>query len=82
MAGTGKREDAKPEGRQDSGGRHDKARALGERALEDLARGDEGAAERHIEQAKKLDEKALRELVEDLDEDAGSNPDAVKDADR
>ena len=58
---------------------HDKARDLGEKALEDLAQGREKDADRHIEQAKRLDEGALRELVQNLDEDAGSNPDAVKD---
>jgi hypothetical protein len=58
---------------------HGKARELGEQALDDLAHGREREADKHIEQAKKLDEGALRELVEDLDEDAGSNPDAVKD---
>jgi hypothetical protein len=58
---------------------HEKARDLGERALDDLARGREGEAERNIQQAKKLDEDALREIVQDLEEDAGSNPDAVKD---
>ncbi len=58
---------------------HEKARELGERALDELAHGREREADQHIEQAKKLDEGALREIVEDLDEDRGSNPDAVKD---
>jgi hypothetical protein len=68
--------DRKPQSPDDA---HEKARDLGERALEDLAQGREKDADRHIEQAKRLDEGALHELVEDLDEDAGSNPDAVKD---
>ncbi len=58
---------------------HEKARELGERALDELAQGREREADKHIEQAKKLDEGALREIVEELDEDKGSNPDAVKD---
>lgn len=57
---------------------HDKARDLGEQALDDLAHGREEQADRHIEQAKALDEGALRELVQDLEEDKGANPDAVK----
>ncbi|TCZ51436.1 hypothetical protein [Roseicella aquatilis] len=59
---------------------HEKARELGEQALEDLAQGREKEADRHIAEARKLDEGALRELVQDLDEDAGANPDAAKDA--
>jgi hypothetical protein len=58
---------------------HEKARDLAERALDDLAQGRGREADRHIDQAKKLDEGALREVVQDLEEDAGSNPDAVKD---
>ena len=69
--------DSKPQRPDDA---HEKARDLGEKALEDLAQGREKDADRHIEQAKRLDEGALRELVQDLDEDAGANPDAVKDA--
>ena len=68
--------DSKPQRPDDA---HEKARDLGEKALEDLAQGREKDADRHIEQAKRLDEGALRELVQDLDEDAGANPDAVKD---
>ncbi|GGC54226.1 hypothetical protein GCM10011504_35760 [Siccirubricoccus deserti] len=58
---------------------HEAARDLGEQALDDLAHGRERAADRHIRQAKRLDPGALKEIVEDLEEDAGSNPDAVKD---
>lgn len=58
---------------------HEKARDLGERALDDLAHGREKAADKHIAEARTLDEGALREVVQDLDEDAGANPDAVKD---
>ena len=58
-------------------GRHEKARELAEDALGALAKGQEGKADRLIEEAKKLDESALEEVVQDLDEDAGSDPDAV-----
>ena len=68
--------DSKPSQPDDA---HEKARELGEQALDDLAHGREREADRHIEQAKRLDESALHELVQDLEEDAGSNPDAVKD---
>ncbi len=58
--------------------RHEKARNLGEAALGKLADGQEAEADELIEQAKKLDETALKEIVEDLEEDAGSNPNAAK----
>ncbi len=58
--------------------RHEKARDLGEAALGKLADGQEAEADELIEQAKKLDETALKEIVEDLEEDAGSNPNAAK----
>ncbi len=43
-----------------------------------LAEGQEAEADQLIEKAKKLDESALKEIVEDLDEDAGSKPDVAK----
>ena len=58
--------------------RHEKARDLGEAALGKLAEGREAEADRLIERAKKLDASALEEIVEDLEEDAGSDPDAAK----
>jgi len=58
--------------------RHEKARELAEDALGELAKGHEDKADRLIEEAKKLDESALQEVVEDLDEDAGSDPDAAE----
>ena len=58
--------------------RHEKARDLGEAALGKLAEGQEAEADQLIEEAKKLDESALKELVQDLEEDAGSDPDAAK----
>lgn len=51
--------------------KHEKARDLGEKALDALDKGDEKQADQLIEQAKKLDGTALEELVEELDEGAG-----------
>jgi F0F1-type ATP synthase membrane subunit b/b' len=65
------------QGQPDSN-RHEKARDLAEDALGELAKGREREADKLIEEAKKLDESALKEVVEDLDEDAGSDPDAAK----
>jgi phage shock protein A len=53
---------------------HEEARHLGEEALEALDKGDEKQADALIEQAKKLDKTALTELVQDLEEGAGSTP--------
>lgn len=58
--------------------RHEKARDLAEDALGELAKGREDKADRLIEEAKKLDQSALEEVVEDLDEDAGSDPNAAE----
>jgi len=60
------------------GDRHEKARDLGEEALGKLEEGQEAEADQLIKKAKKLDEAALKEIVEDLEEDAGSDPDAAK----
>jgi F0F1-type ATP synthase membrane subunit b/b' len=43
-----------------------------------IADGQEAEADELIEQAKKLDETALKAFVEDLEEDAGSNSNAAK----
>ena len=66
--------------RQSGGGddRHEKARDLAEDALGELAKGREDEADRLIEEAKKLDKSALEEVVQDLDEDAGSDPKAAE----
>ncbi|MBL6082700.1 hypothetical protein JMJ56_32600 [Belnapia sp. T18] len=63
---------------QSTDNRHEKAWDLGEAALGKLAEGREAEADQLIEEAKKLDESALKEIVVDLEEDAGSNPDAAK----
>jgi hypothetical protein len=80
MGGMARQGANEEQGQPDEGGgdRHEKARGLAEDALGELAKGREGEADRLIEEAKKLDESAVAEVVEDLDEDAGSDPDAAK----
>ncbi len=58
--------------------KHEQARDLAEEALAALDEGDEARADWLIAEAKRLDEAALVEVVEELDEDAGSTPDAAK----
>ncbi len=53
--------------------KHEKAIELTEQALEQLAEGNDKAADKLIDQAKKLDETAPAEVVRDLDEDAASH---------
>ena len=59
------------------GDRHEKARDLAEKALEEYAKGDKKKGDQLAEEAAKIDRSAVEEVVEELDEDAGSNPDAV-----
>ena len=61
-----------------SGDKHEHASDLAEAALEALDQGDEAKADALIAEAKKLDKSAVVEVVQDLDEDAGSDPDAAK----
>lgn len=70
---TGK-QDPKPTSQPDGEDKHEQARHLGEEALEALDKGDEKRADQLIAEAKKLDETALTELVEELDEGAGDTP--------
>ena len=58
--------------------KHEQARDLAEEALAALDEGDEARADRLIAEAKKLDKSAVVEVIQDLDEDAGSDPDAAK----
>ena len=51
--------------------KHEKALDLTEAALEALDKGDEKKADTLIEQAKKLDPSAPKEVLQDLDEAAG-----------
>lgn len=56
--------------------KHEKALDLTEQALEALDKGDEGKADKLIDQAKKIDPTAVEEVVEDLDEDAATKGEA------
>ena len=53
--------------------KHEKALDLTEEALEKLADGDDKMADKLIEQAKRLDQGAVEEVVQDLDEDAANH---------
>ena len=52
--------------------KHEEARNLTEKALDQLELGNESQAETLIEKAKKLDPSGAAELVADLDEDAAT----------
>ena len=54
-----------------SDNKHDKALDLTEKALDALDEGNEGTADKLLEQAKKLDPSAIEEVVEDLGDAAG-----------
>lgn len=58
--------------------KHEKARDLTEQALDKLEAGQDRAAETLIEKAKRLDETAVAEVVEDMDEDAADRGEAAK----
>ncbi len=57
---------------------YEHARDLAEQALEALDKGDEAQADALLAKAKKLDKSAVVELVQELEEDAGSDPAAAK----
>lgn len=59
---------------------HEKARELAEGALDRMADGDEKAADALIERSKEMDPTAAAEVVAELEEDAGSDPEAGKKA--
>ncbi len=52
--------------------KHEKALDLTEQALEKLTEGDDKAADKLLNEAKKLDPTAPAEVVQDLDEDAAT----------
>ncbi|HET7879505.1 MAG TPA: hypothetical protein VFL55_01385 [Acetobacteraceae bacterium] len=61
----------------DHGPRYEQARKIAEDALAAYARGYEAEGDRLAEEAKRLDCSAVVEVVEEIDEDAGSDPDAA-----
>ncbi len=52
---------------------HEKARDLAEKALDEYAKGDQAKGDKLAEQAVQIDRSAVEEVVQDLDEDAGSD---------
>jgi hypothetical protein len=60
--------------KQDS---HDKARDLAEEALGAYASGDRNRGDHLADEAQKIDREAVVEVIRDIDEDAGSDPNAV-----
>ena len=67
----------KPTSRPDQEGKRDEARRLAEDALGAYADGDQTRGDELAEKAGKLDRSAVVEVIEEIDEDAGSDPDAA-----
>ena len=57
--------------------RHERARDLAEDALGAYAKGDKKKGDELADQAQNLDREAVIEVIQDIDEDAGSDPNAV-----
>ena len=57
--------------------RHEQARDLAEDALGAYAKGDKKKGDQLADQAQNLDREAVVEVIRDIDEDAGSDPDAI-----
>ena len=57
--------------------RHERARQLAEQALEEYAKGDKKRGDELAEEAARIDRSAVEEVVQELDEDAGSDPEAA-----
>ncbi len=58
--------------------KYDKARELAEDALKKTVEGDDKAAEQLAQKAKATDMKAVEDVLQELDEDAGSEHDPEK----
>jgi hypothetical protein len=56
---------------------HEKARQMTEDALGAYAEGDRKKGDRLADEAQRIDGSAVEEVLEDLDEDAGSNHDTA-----
>ncbi|MGE0224352.1 MAG: hypothetical protein AB7F35_07660 [Acetobacteraceae bacterium] len=76
---------AKPDQTQEADGAHDgtdsheKARDLTEKALGAFADGDERQGHDLVQEAKQLDQSAVQEVLDELEEDAGSDHTPTKD---
>ncbi len=58
--------------------KHEKARDIAEEALGAFSEGDEKRGSELTQKAAKIDRSAVEELVQELDEDAGSNHEVPK----
>ena len=58
--------------------KYDQARDLSEKALDAFVEGDEDKAAKLVDQAKTADPQAVKDVVQELDEDAGSEHDPAK----
>jgi hypothetical protein len=58
--------------------KYDQARNLSEKALEAFVDGDEDKAAKLVEQAKATDPQAVKDVAQELDEDADSEHDPAK----
>ena len=54
-------------------GQHEQARKLTEDALEAYVKGDQQKGNKMVEEAKRTDSSAVKEVMQDLEEDAGSD---------
>jgi hypothetical protein len=61
----------------DRGPTYEQARKTAEDTLAAYARGEEAEGDRLAEEAKRLDRSAVVKVVEEIDEDAGSDPDTA-----
>jgi hypothetical protein len=57
--------------------KHEQARDKAEAALDAYAKGDQRGGDKLADEAQKIDRDAVVEVVRDLEEDAGSDPNAV-----
>ena len=75
MSGTGKRDDnpSAHHSSQDGDGRHETARQTTGDALGAYAKGDQEKGDELAEKARQMDSTAVQEVIDDLDEDAGSD---------
>jgi len=75
MSGTGKRDDNPParHSSRDRDERHETARQTTEDAVGAYAKGDREKGDRLAEKARQMDSTAVQEVIDDLDEDAGSD---------
>jgi hypothetical protein len=58
--------------------KYDRAREMTEKALDAFVEGDEKTGAKLVEQAKDVDESAVRDVHEELEEDAASEHDPAK----